>query len=75
MLPLRATYLYLAVKKRQNAGHNYPVDLTRGLQRVERAIDHRPAEAKHRPFMVPLANGNANGQDYFSSSGVELQAP
>ena len=63
------------VKKRQNAGHTYPADLTRGLQREERAIDHRPAEAKHRPVMVPLATGNANGQNSFSSSGVELQAP
>ena len=63
------------VKKRQNAVHTYPADLTRGLQREERAIDHRPAEAKHRPVIVPLATGNANGQDYFSSSGVELQAP
>lgn len=63
------------VKKRQNAGHTYPADLTRGLQREERAIDHRPAEAKHRPVMVPLTTGNADGQDHFSSSGVELQAP
>lgn len=60
----------LTVKKRQNAGHTYPADLTRGLQREERAIDHRPTEAKHRPVMVPLATGNANGPIFIIRGGA-----
>lgn len=65
----------LTVTKRQNSGKTCPAGLTRGWQREERAIDHRPAEAKHRPVMVPLATCNANGWEFFYIIGGGTSSP